>query len=203
MNKDPQRGFAAFVLLFVVLLVGVGAGAYYYGKGSLKLPVVAPQVSPSSEISTPSSTTDETVNWKVYMDQRYGFSFKYPSDWDTTNLGTSLVVAPQSVVDGIKKIAGGFGGGKGLVSSLYVNKQRVPTKSDGFQKVSSTQIVVGGKNATLHTITVTQASPLGESGERVIQVEIPFEKGFVEYELLDTRYRSIYDQILSTFKFAN
>ena len=87
------------------------------------------------------------------------------------------------------------------MSTLYVNKELIPTKSDEFQQVSSTQMTIDNKNATLHTITVIQGSPLGDKGDQIVQIEIPIEKGFIEYELLDIKYRLIYDKILSTFRF--
>lgn len=201
-----QKGFSSVIILIIILLSAGIVGAYYFGKLSNKSTQSPPSQTQTPQptlIPQPTSTSDETTNWKTYTSNEYGYSFRYPNDWDAIVKGTSLIIAPQSIIADIKKIPGGFGGGKGLVSALYVNKERVPTKSDEFQQVSSTQITIDGKNATLHVVTVTQESPLGKPGDQVIQIEIPFDKGFIEYELVDTKYRSIYDQILSTFKFLD
>lgn len=95
MPKTSQRGLAlswskgniAIILLFVVALIAVGAGAYLYGKGGLKLPIQKQPASSGGQVSatpTPDASHEpngsvETANWKMYGDDEIGVSFKYPA----------------------------------------------------------------------------------------------------------------------------
>lgn len=62
-----QKGVINIVLLMIVVAV-VGALVY----------VVAKRKSPAP---TPPASKDDTVNWKTYSNQEYGFEFKYPGEW--------------------------------------------------------------------------------------------------------------------------
>ncbi len=87
-----QKGFAPIlIILGIVLLLGVAGGVYYYiqqvpkyGMGFVPSP---PEVIRQRQTSTPSSTIDETANWKTYTNKRVGFEIKYPPDVD---IGTQL-----------------------------------------------------------------------------------------------------------------
>lgn len=81
MNK--QKGFVQFIILGVVVLAVVAAGAFYLGKQTSTRPVL-----PQDQVLTPqatpsfSPTADEAANWKTYTNSEYNFSFKYPPLWN-------------------------------------------------------------------------------------------------------------------------
>lgn len=56
-------------ILFTVIVVGFGT---YY--------IVTRKATPTTT-TTPSPTTDETVGWKTYSDEKLGYTIKYPNDW--------------------------------------------------------------------------------------------------------------------------
>lgn len=90
-----QKGLIPIFILIGILAVSlVGAGAYYYFYSHKQ---VAPPAgcyyrevqciqAPCNPIlvcpqPSPSPTQDETANWQTYTNNQYGFSLKYPADW--------------------------------------------------------------------------------------------------------------------------
>lgn len=88
-GQRPGLVFLAIVIFIAVLFLVAG---YFLGKNSVKpaTPVaetavientsaISPTVSPAA--SSTASATDETASWKIYTNDTYGFSIKYPADW--------------------------------------------------------------------------------------------------------------------------
>lgn len=80
-----QKGFTPILLLIGVLVVAaVAVGTYYLGKFSSKnsyTPPITQLPSPTNtsySTPSPSSSSDETANWKIYTNNKVGFSLKYP-----------------------------------------------------------------------------------------------------------------------------
>ena len=69
-----QKGFALILIVIILALIGIVA-AYYFGtrKGN---------IIPSPTKITPSTTANPTTNWKIYVDKKYVYSFKYPALWE-------------------------------------------------------------------------------------------------------------------------
>lgn len=97
MNK--QKGFAPIIILLLVAVVGaLTAGAYFYGKGGLKLPATkqpAPFGAPVS--ATPTATNDETANWKTYTQKKANFEIKAPVEWSVTKYENTSIFGNQTV----------------------------------------------------------------------------------------------------------
>jgi len=195
----PKKGFPKWLLIAGIIAIVASVAASVF----LLLPKDNTQPTESSPTPTPQPTTasDPTANWQVYSDEENGFEFKYPLEWSTTQLDSALVIAPQEVINEIESAPGGFGGGKELVSTINITTEKNPILSDQFQEVTSNQVEINGKSITLHTITVLQDSTLGQEGEILYIAQIPFEKGVIEYELLDIQHLPTYEQILSTLTF--
>lgn len=88
-----QKGQA----LLVILLIAAAAFGYliYSGKINFSQKQVA-QTSKSDASPVPTGTGEtvyteatRTANWKTYTNNKYNFSFKYPSDWVIKPLPTS------------------------------------------------------------------------------------------------------------------
>lgn len=72
----PFSKLLAMFLFILFPFVGFYLG-YNYNKSlnySNNLPI--------NNYTSPTQTTDETANWKTYVDNIVGFSIKYPSDWN-------------------------------------------------------------------------------------------------------------------------
>lgn len=74
-----QKGFAyLYLILGALLLVLVGAGAYYLGTKNVQ--TQQQTVSPIVSQQTLTPAVDQTANWQTYTNSTFGFSIKYPLD---------------------------------------------------------------------------------------------------------------------------
>ena len=89
-----QKGQGQVLILIGILIIAaVAGGAYYLGTfKNVKLqsqnPVVtsiqvsaSPVSSSTSVVSSTPISSDETANWKIYINSQFGFSVKYPPSW--------------------------------------------------------------------------------------------------------------------------
>jgi hypothetical protein len=122
------------------------------------------------------TTTDETVEWKTYKNNEYGFEFKYPSDWfvgpnkfDQRGAEIALVLCPQAnLVDGDC----GHTSTARMASTLgpivfYVNTRNSPPADDSLN--------------------------------------LSWKKGdlYYEFHLINITGAEMFDDITETFKFTN
>lgn len=106
---ERQKGFSGILLIVLVLVVALGAGAYYaytknYFSSFLSANVKpSPASSPSLSSPSPSSSTSAT-DWKTYTNKDYHFSFQYPPQYtvsekkesiDSTDLDNNKVTVIQ------------------------------------------------------------------------------------------------------------
>jgi len=120
-----NKGMAPIIaLLIAIVILGGGIGGYVYFKnkpvvcppdtkqcpdGSYvsrvppkcefqECPVVASTTTPISTaaVTTTPTSTAEMVGWKTYRNEKYGFSFKYPSDYKVTEKGNSVIISGTS-----------------------------------------------------------------------------------------------------------
>lgn len=86
-SQCKQNGFVQFIILGVVVLAIVAAGAFYLGRSTTPKPSPNPVAtsqaipSPNASISLAPTDSTETANWKTYTDSIRSFSFRYPSSW--------------------------------------------------------------------------------------------------------------------------
>jgi len=90
-NVPPQTKSSNKLLMVIgilsLLLLTLGGG-YYVSQVQTTKPT--PTLTPITTVSpSPIPTIDPTANWKIYSNQLYGFSFKYPSEWAYENEKTS------------------------------------------------------------------------------------------------------------------
>jgi hypothetical protein len=65
-------------VLGIFVFAGAVFGAYKLGQRQVQ----PPQPTPTPEVATP--TPDPTADWKTYTNTEYGYSIKYPKDWNTS-----------------------------------------------------------------------------------------------------------------------
>ncbi len=82
------------VLLVIVLLVSLGLAGFMWWQNQQLQKQIA-EIKQGEEQKTtentaiPTITPDPTEGWKIYTNEQFGFSFKYPSTWsDETDLNT-------------------------------------------------------------------------------------------------------------------
>jgi hypothetical protein len=104
MAMKNNKGFIVPVLLAIIAVLVVGGGVYVYNDKKSEAPVLPVgeefQVTDQIQTNTQTESTNgsepctnngsmgtrkcnpsESANWKTYKDEKYGFQFKYPSDW--------------------------------------------------------------------------------------------------------------------------
>ena len=221
-----QKGQAPILILVGILIIAVAGGAYYLGTfKNVKLqsqnPVVtsiqvsASPVSSSTFVasSTPISS-DETANWKIYINSQFGFSVKYPPSW----------ILHEYSVDKTYR----------LVSIVITNKEKdINLSSDGNPKIGFVIEI----NTSLHDKKIFERSGedkapnfVGFNYQQTTMLALPAAKAYTTYSDMipdigiswlyfnkdshgwllgwpntdfKGHYVSVYDQILSTFKFTN
>ena len=77
-QEVPKKGSPLMIIAIVLAVIAVLAVvAYVFGARLL-----SPQPTPTPiVVVTPSPTPDVAANWKTYTNTKWGYSFKYPSQW--------------------------------------------------------------------------------------------------------------------------
>lgn len=83
-NKPKSPFFSSILLSLVMFVLGGGlVFGYFRFLKSEKVAVSQPTVSPTPSLTpTPSPSPDVTTDWKIYKNATYGYSLRYPKDWE-------------------------------------------------------------------------------------------------------------------------
>lgn len=204
-----QRGLSPIiVIMMVVAVVTLIGGAYYLDLGAQKnniepTPVV--DITPSS--TPPTTSTDETANWKTYSNQNIAFTFKYPPNVELTEEN----VIRLSLWGPTQGPETEFYDGLSLSFSLpYLNeiplKQEVQEEVDKLKMNSPEDITVTGP----YEIQVAGYKGYGYDVKGYGIARVYFIRSPKDYTVKITDgtvdptnqgYFKIVDQILSNFKF--
>lgn len=68
--------------VILVCFVVFGFGGYFLGKQSLESQNYVNDRQNQVSLPSPSLTSDPTANWKTYTNTKYSFSLKYPQSWE-------------------------------------------------------------------------------------------------------------------------
>ncbi|MDO8551463.1 MAG: PsbP-related protein [bacterium] len=178
-KQDSNKGFTSIILiLFILVAVGIG-GWYFLNQSSFKSLITT---------TTPTPTHDPTANWKTYTNTKYGYSIKYPKDWDVQEfpaVDAYLEVTsfnPDKVTDRLTAIIV-------TVSSNPYEKELSGYEGAAIVKVGdfTAREETGGAPPGSTDVHLRVVAPLGTKS-------IVFES--------NTGYEKIFDQVLSTFKFT-
>jgi len=147
-----------------------------------------------------------TEDWKTYTDQEYGYSFKYPQDWNVIQCLGTVLIAPQEAADNILESNCIVKPNKLYVWGLnYRTEQQFidviePYRvSDSYKDVAKEDITINGIEATKYTTDFKRITDQANPGDRFIDVLFPVEGGYIESTFMDQEYFDIYEQILNTF----
>ena len=191
-------GIAAVVILaYVAFSAYAGMWPFAPAASVSPTPTASAGALPTAS-STPTATisaTPDTTGWKTYTNTQYGFSIKYPRDWNAVD----LVVLPNSPsVMRLEEEGLGFGGKTYYldisVTSEDMNSVRAKYPSD--MDVIESPITISGQPA----YKVEMSSRGTRGGLMFLSIYIPYRN--MLYELHDRNPGvGLVDSVFPTFKF--
>lgn len=106
-----QKGQALIFLLVGILVIVVAGGAFYLGRQttpkSSPVSVVTSQTPQPTTNTNPESTSSaETSDWKIYTNNEFNYTMKYPNDLEITQSelrSSTSQKTPYSVLFNVKK----------------------------------------------------------------------------------------------------
>ncbi|PIS14594.1 hypothetical protein COT64_01735 [Candidatus Shapirobacteria bacterium CG09_land_8_20_14_0_10_39_12] len=213
-NSEPvapkkKSGLKIIAILLSVLLLM--AGGVYAGMQTEKKKVKVWTESPFTEITPqPTEIIDETTNWKTYTSSEMKFSIKYPSEWFSHSASGSNERfwetkfsspvdngSPQSPVTGEKAGITVSYTPQTPITTLDQYAQQI-IDGGGFSNPKTSHITVDGAKALVLDSDYSQMILVDKNGRYTIHLYATNEGegGFLQY-------KSIFTQILSTFKFLD
>lgn len=193
-----QKGFVQFIILGVVVLAIVAAGAFYFGRQAAA-PKPQAQISQATPSFIPTASPAqngfaETVNpgsiganWKTYTSSKYSFSIKYPADWNVKESSPVVHFSPFSTIDPDSPRS---------ISVEVIDRSIAPPLPavPRYKTIRSTSL---GKE----TVNILQSS--GSAGELyLVKTSIgKYDFGFYFGLNLDRKYDPVFDQMLASFTF--
>ncbi len=72
-NGVNQKGFIKDIVIIVLGVLLLGGGYFYFSK--------KPAYAPAENSNISQKVANETVGWKTYRNEKYGFEFSYPLAW--------------------------------------------------------------------------------------------------------------------------
>jgi len=194
------------ILAIIVALLSFGVGGYLLGINksqsipqSRQTPLAPTYNIQQSATNTPLPTEDSITNWKTYLNNKAGYSIKYP---DSLKQSTSTYDGSGGVVtiDNWSPV------GNAYAISIYSYADSVNTRLEFNAKINSDEnILVAGQNVRklVGTEIISDKGALIHVG--------PVKNKGQEYMLIytsgsqkaDPKDVAIFNQMLSTFKFTN
>lgn len=224
MTLKQQGYFLPIIgLLFLLLLVSAGGYYFFFSRKTTSSPSLNPQNVPATSQPTPANNPSDISDWIIYEDKTNGFLFKHPS-MNTTccllgGVGTGKAISAKTfamegtVREGTDAPFDGFSfsvvpipANQTFTQYLDNEKQAITNINkthEGYDsgKQQSLPIIIGGVTGTL-----LKGYTWYGAYHDLIYVPFPDGKKALEIDLLqvsDGSFQSVFDKILSTFKFTN
>lgn len=210
-----QKGQTQVLILAgIVLALALTGGIFFLGR------VTAPKPQPQSQpqgVSTPSPQpfptsqptpiVDPTANWKIY-ESEFGYSFKYPTNF--------WITAVQTNKPGVATIGDAPPGPENTVAFLEIRqsiideKFNLDTRMVDHLRTYSEYKVLEQKNIQVATYPAKYAEAIVNNNYPLILVFIQknnsysvlLEADSSSNKLTSSQLKSIFNQILSSFKFT-
>ena len=154
--------------------------------------------------------TDETANWKTYRNEEFGYEIKYPKEWKVIENPY-----PGCEITGCDVI-------RGSVSSLTIHREKrkgmslqefYRWTSRNFRGNRRFNITIDGHPAIKEEFDYSQYNIIPPNDTRSVWGPVNYYilkdeyiytlEGGITQSADEQKYRRIFDQILSTFKFIN
>lgn len=198
--RNNQKGFVPIIIILVVLIGLVGV--YFLGRLNPKTIVTNPSSSPITTIvPTIKPTTDQTANWKTYNTKK--FDFKLPGSIALESESPkSLFFRFKSEQYQITVDIGGQGFGIECIEKTNTETLTV----DGRKIIKTTYKSISKPNGMCEGSTDTNREYhywLRLNPDENENIQDTFVFSFLIKNVSINEANKLFDQILSTFKFAN
>lgn len=211
-----QKGNTILISMGIIaFIIWISSTGYLITKNLIKKEQTHPetqQQAPIPEIEKQQrqgmKTTDETADWKTYKNEKYGFEFRYPQDWQFCD-------APHPVSDSERSQTNDICVNGGGTFDIRVENpkdwygDKCTTLSDCVKIYPGD----GGEITDQRNITLSNLDAISQKVERKQYGWMYFQtflikEGYLYRLKLGTAYNktggeTTYEQILSTFKFIN
>jgi len=218
---QPKPNYLKTIILSILIITTLGLIAYLiFQNQKLQKQVLNPSISPTFQVPSPASQSvsptpktvssisippDGTVNWKTYVDVNNNYQLSFPPNWTLDN--TTTPEYPEI----IPSDEGPNNEGRIIITTF------LPSTKSLSQFMKDTNLSTGRKNSDVYTF-IRQIKISGEDGiltkggccglfgqhafvqhkDRIYQITL---KGPIDGHQI--KFQSVFDQILSTFKFTN
>ena len=172
-----------WIIFVIVLLAGAGVyWYYYYGPGK------------TTQATTTPATTDETANWNTFKSDTFGYTIKYPKDWEYKTESANTTFAPKTTTEDF--LLGVYVKTDKLNTIIAQQKEQF-SKNNTFSNQTTTKI--GGTDAT-------KLSFVNSSDKTITPVVYLVEKNNYVYVITGEgaagKYNDIVKKMIGTFKFT-
>lgn len=94
LELKPSRVLIGLGVAAIVIALGtlgyLLVDKLFLGESATAVPnIEITKKSPTTKVATPSAQKDETADWKIEVNEKLGYSVKYPNDWGTREECTS------------------------------------------------------------------------------------------------------------------
>lgn len=187
-----NRKAVVSVIIVVIMAALLGAVGYFIFKNPLPVaqePTPSPPIQNQATPSTPTSSADETANWKKYRNEKYGFEVKYPPGWHVNS------EFPDVEIVSVQKTQYIQGVGYPQFGAVWMVIHPIPCKNECS---NGEEVVDVGASKLVVEITKTKAYHAADISATVTYaITFSYWKG----DKNESMYRQVFDQILSTLKF--
>lgn len=196
-NKPKQKGFAPIIILIVILAALVGFAFYLTKTGAIK--------KVENLISSPTSSSISTANWKTYTNKVFGVEIKYPIDAKVIERSTTEIQ-----IDNFQpgKEVHGFPIGWMIIIAKPEPLGSLSLIQWAKKNASLSDLLINQKNQTSPTNTTLAGQPAiywrSTGGDLDALYYLVQNKNNVTLITVNpaTGFESTTNQILSTFKFT-
>lgn len=194
-----KKGFTSLILLLTIAaILAISGGAYYWWKQKTSFINDITGSNPAQQ-----SIQDETKDWKTYRNDKYGFEFKYPSNFD---IGETL--SPARIFENPRLVSlVSLDGLEGMPGKFTVTTFRNSEQLSITDWIKKNRIGYYGNDIVVSHITMCGVS--GESyasrkggklGAYFIKGELIYGIEWHGYNTEDLEGQSQFDYMVSNFK---
>jgi len=157
--------------------------------------------------------------WKIYKNEEYGFTMKYPAGWDyylienndvMFTMSGDIMFAPKDIINSFKEIPGSVNGKSLTFTFRGYGKyeyedfiQPILSASDEYGDVTTNDIAIDGISGKEYISKALVEFPGISKGDLVVDHVIPYGNGYLNFSLFDYRQINIFKKMMDSVRLSN